>query len=93
MTHLLTTFTKRLTNLALDAAAYGVAVVCDNYPRLEEKRLICQLRLKLADAYCRIADLEEVVRDYRAMHELQHGQTCHLPLTTDQNEGDPHDLN
>lgn len=87
------TFAKRLANLALDAAAFTVACVCDNYPCFDEKLQLAQLRLILQRSYVRIHDLEQVVANYRAMHELQHGPTIHLPLTLPPNESDPHDLN
>lgn len=91
--HIYSTVARRVANLAMDAAAYAIACVCDRYPRLDERREIHILRMKLAESYATISRLEAERDDYKAMHELQHGPTVHLHLTPPDNSSDPHDLN
>ena len=78
---LLSRLTNRLKNAALDAASYGIAVICDNYPRLDERRQIHMLRLRLFSYEMRLSELEQERDNYKAMHEMTHGST--LPSLPD----------
>lgn len=49
---------KRLANVALDAASYAIACVCDSYPRLDERRQIHMLRMRLLSYEMRVSELE-----------------------------------
>ena len=81
MTTLLSRLTSRLKNAAIDAASYGIACLCDNYPRLDERRQIHMLRLRLFSYEMRLSELEQERDNYKAMHEMAHGST--LPSLPD----------
>jgi len=81
MTTLLSRLTTRLKNAAIDAASYSIAVICDNYPRLDERRQIHMLRLRLFSYEMRLSELEQERDNYKAMHEMAHGST--LPSLPD----------
>ena len=71
---------RRLKNAAIDAASYGIAVICDNYPRLDERRQIHMLRLRLFSYEMRLSELEQERDNYKAAYEMQHGPTVELQL-------------
>ena len=84
---------KRAQHAALDVASYSIAAICNANPRLDDRRQIHHLRMRLTDAHFRIADLEDQVANYKAMHELQHGKTVDLPLTVEPLHVKPHRIN
>jgi hypothetical protein len=71
----------RLANVTLDATSYAIACLCDNYPRLDERREIHMLRLRLNSYELRVSELETERDNYKAMHEMTHGST--LPSLPD----------
>lgn len=73
---------KRIVEgVAIEAASKLIAELCFASPMLEHRREIHSLRMRLADSYDRISALEDELDNHKAMHELQHGTTVHLPLT------------
>lgn len=84
---------KRVRELAIDATSWAIGLLCDRYPHIDERRQIHQLRMARYHDLSRIAELEEQVAGYKAMHELQHGQTVDLPLTETDEPVNHRDLN
>lgn len=89
----------RTKHLAIDLASWTIALVCESYPLINERREIHLLRMQLNGYQHRVSELEverdqlkEQVANYRAMHELQHGPTSDLPLTVE-SLIDKHSLN
>ena len=81
---------RHIKHLAIDAASWTIALVCDIYPLVNERREIHALRMQLNGYQHRLSAVEverdllrEQVANYKAMHELQHGPTVDLPLTVE----------
>jgi hypothetical protein len=84
---------KIAEGVATEAASRLIAELCAASPALDGRREIHALRMRLMDCHFRIADLEDAVANYRAMHELQHGPTVHLSLTPELLHVKPKQLN